>query len=581
MEDIPMKRIFNEKWELLLGINLMAATLVFGEQPAADGRIWCNADAPVQVNLNAVAAYGKDHALAVGGDGVVLEFRDGRWSRVDAAEKRWNSAALNAVVILGPDNMMIGSAARETAARGVSIWDGEEWGPVVNAAGVNSRQRVHALWGDSQTGVVIAALQSGRVTRWEGGMWSNIISLGKGDLLAVHGSGMDNIWVVGAQGQIHQSTDGGITWRNYDQFAETPYAETTWTGVYTLGPDKTWITGHGGEIAFWDGKTFSVVHPTKQALRAIYAIDENNAYAAGSAPGADRGTLLYYNGKEWRPMKLDASVVGATWRAIACDEEGRLWIVGDNGRVLTSIPSKGAGLLWMLLLMGFPRGSVSRRRGPFRRNAGGGFSLVELLSAIAVLVVLAAIVIGVLMGAKRSADTVICQNNMRSIGLAIVLYVNDHDGYVPGPVSGGQKLGYSTSRASDRYHLPRLVGTYLGLPDPKPEAQFAEAIACPAWLANLGPGADPLSTPAYLAKGGAMMVDGSKATPWGSSSDPSKPPRLLREILDPEKAIALMDIDSTVVGSWPGQIPARPVHAGYQNALYWDFHVEQVRGEEL
>lgn len=65
-------------------------------------------------------------------------------------------------------------------------------------------------------------------------------------------------------------------------------------------------------------------------------------------------------------------------------------------------------------------------------SAGAGFTLVELLVAIAVLLILAAILLPVLNRAEQSARNITCLNNLRQLQICWHLYlVDNNDVLVP------------------------------------------------------------------------------------------------------------------------------------------------------
>src|SRR5438093_8793333 len=66
------------------------------------------------------------------------------------------------------------------------------------------------------------------------------------------------------------------------------------------------------------------------------------------------------------------------------------------------------------------------------RNFSRGFTMIELLLVIAVIVVLASIAYPTFIGIQERARATKDMNNLRQIGIATQLYLNDNDGALPG-----------------------------------------------------------------------------------------------------------------------------------------------------
>jgi prepilin-type N-terminal cleavage/methylation domain-containing protein len=102
----------------------------------------------------------------------------------------------------------------------------------------------------------------------------------------------------------------------------------------------------------------------------------------------------------------------------------RLWLLLKNTQSLPDRTQVKAGVLMTLKTM-------AKRRRPSQGSVGAGFTLVEMLVVIAVIAILAALVLPALARARERANAITCLNNTRQLALALVLYVDDHEGALP------------------------------------------------------------------------------------------------------------------------------------------------------
>jgi prepilin-type N-terminal cleavage/methylation domain-containing protein/prepilin-type processing-associated H-X9-DG protein len=99
------------------------------------------------------------------------------------------------------------------------------------------------------------------------------------------------------------------------------------------------------------------------------------------------------------------------------------------------------------------------------------FTLIELLVVVAVIALLAALLLPALGGAKVKARQAGCLSNLRQIGVAMQMYADEHDGWLPTTTHG------AGTNASWIFQLAPFVGGVDAIricsADPKGDARLA------------------------------------------------------------------------------------------------------------
>lgn len=192
------------------------------------------------------------------------------------------------------------------------------------------------------------------------------------------------------------------------------------------------------------------------------------------------------------------------------------------------------------------------------------FTLIELLVVVAIIALLAAILFPVFSRARENARRSSCQSNLKNLGLAIIMYTQDHDDWYP---TKGTGTGYSW-RANVQ-----------------PYVKSTQALICPSnprnnlGITGSGPFTDLRRSYALTnGQGGGTSEIGILRT------SPSQAiPVHMAEVVDPTRTI--MACESTGVSSeWGPRGPLTAYqdelfsgHLGTANWLFIDGHVKALR----
>lgn len=212
------------------------------------------------------------------------------------------------------------------------------------------------------------------------------------------------------------------------------------------------------------------------------------------------------------------------------------------------------------------------------------FTLVELLTVIGIIGILAGILIPVVAKVRSTADNAQCVSALRHHGLALQLYVNDRrDRKLPGPLFG---LVLPITRLSGgqpaNNHLFSYLAPYLSLTAASTNRFLPEEYLCGGWLRKAPVNWQENNTPAYVLNTSVRVPDvDTNRNPWGNANNSGTVKTYSYTDIVSENEIArtwvMRDLDAlNTSGATAAKLPEKPVHGAHRNQLYFDWHVGAV-----
>jgi prepilin-type N-terminal cleavage/methylation domain-containing protein len=203
-----------------------------------------------------------------------------------------------------------------------------------------------------------------------------------------------------------------------------------------------------------------------------------------------------------------------------------------------------------------------------------GFTLVELLTVIAIIGVLAGILIPVTFKVRLKAQRMDSIANLRSLGVAVSLFTNDNRDKLPGPLDNTQ-YAYRNGKTTQ---LSWWLAEHMGFPIKTNER--VPILGHRRFFSRYGHDLEHYT--AYVTNHKVYRGGVANESPWGwaKGDEHKRTPKPLYTVDTPTRAIAIMEIDQELLTDVGGKVgsssPEKPIFDDGRAVLFFDWHVKVV-----
>jgi hypothetical protein len=169
-----------------------------------DGQSWTHMTNPAPALLWWVHGFAKNDVWAVGQAGAIVHYDGSSWQLLPSG----TTGVLSGV--WGADSgelWAVGGTDSAPVAPLILRWNGATWQPA-DPGPIDNGGTLFKVWGTDRSHVV-AVGDRGVVLRWNGSTWMQQTRVTGAQLITVHGSALDDVWVVGGTGNAAVLHDQG------------------------------------------------------------------------------------------------------------------------------------------------------------------------------------------------------------------------------------------------------------------------------------------------------------------------------------------------------------------------------------